>query len=225
RKARELFAQGWLIYLGALFAVINIKVDQVMLRWLGDPELVGAYAVAAQLSETWYFVPTAIVATFFPKLIELRNKNEKEFYLRLQQLLDFLCVMAVVVALLMTWCGKWLIMFFFGADYAASAAVLVIHIWAAVFIFMRAAFSRWILIEGLLVFSLVTQGLGALVNVVLNFFLIPSFGAEGAAYATLISYAVSSYVSLVFYDKSRRIFWLMTKSFVSPFRYLNYLLV
>ncbi len=40
-----------------------------MLKWYQGAELVGIYAVAAQLSEAWYFIPTAIIASFFPKLI------------------------------------------------------------------------------------------------------------------------------------------------------------
>ena len=64
---------------------------------------------------------------------------------------------------------------------------------------MRAAFSKWILIEDTLFFSLITQGLGALANVGLNLLLIPRQGGIGAAVATLLSYATASYFSLFFY--------------------------
>src|SRR5690606_8961912 len=217
-KAKELFSQGWVVYLGSIFAVIYLKVDEVMLRWLEGSEAVGVYAVAAQLSEAWYFVPVAIVASFFPKLIKLREESLEKFNKRLQQLFDLLFVLAVGVAVVMTLLSEWIIVLFFGGHYTESASVLVIHTWAAVFIFMRAAFSRWILIENALMFSLITQGAGALVNVVLNLFLIPSFGAKGAAYGTLISYAFASFFSLLFYSKTRPVFFMMLKSFVFPFR-------
>ena len=218
-KAKELFNQGWVIYLGSIFAVINLKVDQVMLRWFEGSEAVGIYAVAAQLSEAWYFVPGAIVASFFPKLIKLKKENPEQFEKRLQQLFDLLFILAFGVAIVMTLLSEWLITLFFGAYYIDSASVLVIHIWAAIFIFMRAAFSKWILIENALMFSLITQGAGALVNVVLNYFLIPKFGVQGAAWATLISYAISSFFSLLIYSKTRPIFIMMLKSIFSPYRY------
>ncbi|MEH6671647.1 flippase [Halopseudomonas sp.] len=211
-RAKDLFSQGWLVYLGSIFAVINLKMDQVMLRWFEGAESVGVYAVAAQLSEAWYFVPVAIVASFFPKLIELKEKDPYAFNKRLQQLFDLLFVLALAIALVMTLFSEKLIIVFFGYHYIESASILVIHTWAAIFIFMRAAFSKWILIEGALVFSLITQGLGALVNVVLNYFLIPRYGAEGAAYATLVSYACSSFFSLLIYSKTRPIFFMMLKS-------------
>jgi O-antigen/teichoic acid export membrane protein len=219
-RAKELLGQGWLVYLGSIFAVINLKIDQVMLRWMDGAEAVGIYGVAVQLSEAWYFVPTAIVATFFPKLIKLKEDSGLIFEKRLQHLFDLLFVLAFSVALTMSFVSEQLIEIFFGAHYADSAAVLVIHIWAAIFVFMRAAFSKWILIENALIFSLITQGIGAVINVVLNIILIPRYGVEGAAYATLFSYACSSFFSLALYSKTRPVFFMMLKSLFTFYRYL-----
>jgi O-antigen/teichoic acid export membrane protein len=220
-RAKELFSQGWLVFLGSIFAVVYLKVDQVMLKWFEGSSSVGIYAVAAQLSEAWYFVPAAIVTSFFPKLIKLRAQSRQDFDKRFQQLLDLLFVLALAMALVMTLASEYIILLFFGEHYLESAGVLVIHVWAALFIFMRAAFSKWILIENFLVFSLLTQGAGALVNVVLNYYLIPEFGVTGAAYATLISYAFASFFSLAIYRQTRPVFFMMTKSFFFAFRYLK----
>lgn len=115
--------------------------------------------------------------------------------------------------------AEYIIDIFFGDVYIKSSSVLVIHIWAAIFIFMRAAFSKWILIESVLVFSLITQGSGAVLNVLLNYFLIPKYGVVGAAYATLASYAMASFISLIFYKKTRPVFFMMCKSLFVVFRY------
>ena len=218
-KAKELLSQGWIIYLGSIFAVIYMKIDQVMLKWMIDAEAVGVYAVAAQLSEAWYFLPTAIVASFFPKLIKLHADDTARFNLRFQQLFDLLFILAIAVAILVTLVAAPLIALLFGEEYRQSASILVIHVWGGVFIFMRALFSRWILIEGALMFSLVTQGLGALANIGLNLLLIPRYGGEGAALATVMSYAIASYVALLGHRKTRPVFYMMTKSIFSPFRY------
>lgn len=218
-KAKELFSQGWVVFLGSIFAVIYLKVDQVMIKWLVGAEEVGIYAVAASLSEAWYFVPAAIVASFFPKLIKLKQENPKQYHYRLQQLFDFLFVLALVVAVLVTVLAQPIISTLFGEEYLGTIPILVVHIWAALFIFIRAVFSKWILIENVLMFSLITQGLGALANVALNFWLIPLYGGLGAAYATLIAYAMASYIALLFHKKTRVVFIMMTKSFVAPIRY------
>lgn len=218
-KAKQLLSQGWIIYLSSIFAVIYMKIDQIMLKWMVGAQEVGVYAVAAQLSEAWYFLPIAVVASFFPKLIKLRDSDSELFNRRLQQLFDFLFLVAVAVALVVTLIAGPVIALLFGSGYQDSASVLTIHIWGGVFIFMRALFSRWILIENALMFSLITQGLGALFNIGLNFLLIPEHGAEGAALATVISYAIASYGALLLHPKTRPVFFMMTRSLFSPFRY------
>lgn len=218
-RAKKLLKKGGLIFLGSIFAMIYMKIDQVMLRWLVGPSEVGVYAVAARLSEIWYFIPTAIVASFFPRLISLRKQNEDLFNHRLQQVFDLLFVIALCVAICVSLGSSPLINLLFGESYGKSATILNIHIWAGLFIFMRAALSKWILIEDVLIFSLVTQGLGAAANVALNSILIPHAGAVGAAWATLLSYAAASYFSLLFVSRTRPMFVMMSKAIISPLRY------
>lgn len=217
-KAKELLASGWVIFLGSFFAVIYLKIDQVMLRWMVGDTAVGVYSVASTMSEVWYFIPTAIVASFFPRLIELKKEDSGLYHKKLQQIFDILFIIALAVAIAVNLLAPHLIGLLFGAVYQDAGAILVIHVWAALFIFMRAALSKWILVENLLVFSMITQGFGALVNVILNFYLIPLFGGQGAAIATLISYATASYFSLLVTPKSREVFVMMSRAMLSPVR-------
>lgn len=222
-KAKLLLSQGSLVFLGSIFAVMYLKIDQIMLNWLAGPREVGIYAVASTLSEAWYFVPSAIVLTVFPKLIELRKSGAEEYRKRLQQLLDILFCFALLVGVIASLFAKPFIAFFYGSDFLAAATILQIHVWAGLFISMRALLSKWILLEGLFVFSLVTQGLGAISNILLNLVLIPHAGGLGAAVATLFSYAVASYFSLLFSARSRPMFFMMTSAIVSPLRYVYFL--
>ena len=66
-----------MVMCGAIFAVIYRKVDISMLMWLSTEQEVGLYAVAAQLSEMWSFIPIAIVASLYPALIQVKEKCEE----------------------------------------------------------------------------------------------------------------------------------------------------
>ena len=217
--ARQLLVRGGLVFAGAAFGIINVRIDQVMLEWLSGSTEVGQYSVAATLSEAWYFVPTAIVISVFPRLINLRQQDEGRYKQRIQQLFDMLFLIALAVSLIVALVAEPFISMVYGDAYRNSAAILKIHIFAGVFMFMRAAFSRWIIIENLLVLSMITQGVGAFMNVLLNLVMIPKWGGAGAAMATLFSYATSSYLSLIIHPRSRPIFWIMTKSILAPLRY------
>lgn len=218
-KAKDLLFQGRIIFLGAILASLYLKIDQIMLKWIVGVEEVGIYAVAASISEAWYFVPVAIVTSVFPNLLKLKEKNPAVYAIRLQQLFDLLFFISLAVAIFMTCASDIIISNFFGAEYQNAASILSVHIWAGVFISMRAAFSKWILIENFLTLSLITQGCGMIFNVGLNFLLIPYFKGTGAAIATLISYAMASYISLLLFPRSRPIFWMMSRSMITPLRY------
>ena len=215
-EGRYLLGKSSWLLLSGIAAIIYLKMDQVMLGLLSNQTQVGIYSVASRLSEVWYFIPTAIVVSFFPKLIKL--KSSPRYLIELQKLNDVLFLLAVLVAIPTTLLAKPVIILLFGEEYQAAGIVLSIHIWAGVFIFMRTLLSKWLINENLLKFSLITQITGAMFNVLLNFWLIPLYGAIGAAVATVISYASASYFALFFHKSTLPMAKVMSKSFLLPIR-------
>lgn len=61
-------------------------------------------------------------------------------------------------------------------------------------------------------FSAATTGVGAVVNIILNFILIPKYGGLGAGIATLAAQFVASYVSNAIFPKTRPMFVMQTKA-------------
>ena len=108
----------------------------------------------------------------------------------------------------------------FGAEYAGASDVLSAHIWAAVFVFLGVASGRWFIAEGLQMLSLYRALAGAVINVALNLLLIPEYGAIGAAWATVLSYAVSALFFDLIQKPTRHLFRMKLKSFdpVGAFR-------
>ncbi|MER8991568.1 flippase [Mesorhizobium sp. M0678] len=216
--ARVLLAESWMLFVGSIFAIIYLKVDMIMLRWLASPAEVGTYAVAATLSEAAYFVPAALVASVFPKLIESAKTDQDLFGRRLQTVFDVLWLAGLGMIAMMFLLGGPIIRLLFGAEYDPSVPVLLVHVLSAPFLFMRIAFTRWTIIGGGATFFLLTEGLGALTNVALNFVLIPHYGSIGAAFATLASYATASYLTLAIPRRTRPIFVMMSRSALMPWR-------
>jgi O-antigen/teichoic acid export membrane protein len=211
----------WLLMSG-IAAIIYLKIDQVMLGIMLDNYAVGVYAASARISEVWYFIPAAIVTSFFPKLIKNKQADPLIYQVYIQKLNDVLFTLAVSVAFLMTLFGDGLVNGLFGGSYSDSIPILVVHIWGAVFVFMRALLSKWLIAENLLALSLLSQGLGALANVALNYCLIPIFGPIGAAYATVISYSIAAYLVLFLHPKLWRMAIIVTKSFLLPVRLIKH---
>lgn len=217
-KARTLLAQSWPLILSSFGAIIYLKIDQIMLGQMSTDEAVGIYAVAARISEIWYFIPLAIASSVFPSLLKSKEKGKEAYDAKLQQIYDILACAAFLIAFLVSVTASPLITLLFGSAYAQASTILSIHIWACVFIFMRAIFSKWLIAEGMFFYSLVTHGLGAIANVLLNLLFIPNYGGIGAAIATVISYATASYFALFVHPKTMEAGRMMTLALVAPIR-------
>jgi PST family polysaccharide transporter len=213
------FAQRspWLLASG-IAEVIYLRIDIVLLERLRGIEETGIYAVAARLSEVWYMVPVALMGALFPALWQ-RRQDAVAYERGLQASLDLLCALALTLAVVMQVFGAPLVEWLFGARFTASVPVLQIHIWAGVFVFMRALLSRWLLAEDLLRFSLVTHLSGAAMNVALNLLLIPRYGAVGAAVATVISYACAGWLALYLSPRTRPMGHMMARALLLPLRW------
>ena len=207
----------WLLASG-IAEVIYLRIDIVLLERLRGVEEAGIYAVAARLSEVWYMVPVALMGAVFPALWS-RRSDAAAYQRSLQGSLDALFTVALALAVLLQFAGRPLVHLLFGTAFSAATPVLQIHIWAGIFIFMRALLSRWLLAEDLLRFSLVTHVAGAVMNVALNLMLIPVYGAIGAAVATVISYASAGWLALLFSARTRPMGWMMAKSLLLPLRW------
>lgn len=215
-----LLKDSWPLILSGLVISIYMKIDQVMIKEMSDSGAVGQYAAAIRLSEAWYFLPMVITSSLFPAIINAKKVSEELYYARLQKLYDLIVWMAIAIALPMTFLSDWAVNFLYGEQYNQAGSVLMIHIWAGVFVFLGVASGKWLLSENLQIFSTINTTIGAVVNIYLNYILIPKIGIEGAAWATLVSYFIAAYLSLLFWKPTRVNFFNLSRT-LSIKRILN----
>jgi len=215
--ARVLLKDSWPLILSGMVISIYMKIDQVMIKEMLGAEQVGHYAAAVRLSEAWYFVPMAITSSVFPAIINAKKQSEELYYQRLQKLYDLMVWLAVAIALPTTFLAPWVIRVLYGDAFLPAAGVLSIHIWAGVSVFLGVASSQYLIAENYTRISFYRTFIGAIVNVILNIILIPKYGINGAASATLISYFAATF-SVGFIAKTKRQVVLMLKSFLLPIK-------
>ena len=131
--------------------------------------------------------------------------------------------MAYGLSLPLALAAPWLVRLAYGAVFAPAGTVLAVHIWASVFVFLGVARGQYLVNEGLTRFYLTATGAGALLNVGLNLLLIPRAGPVGAAWATVISYAVSAWVSSYWHPQVRAVAARQTQALLLPITGWRYL--
>lgn len=211
-RVKSLLVDSWPLLLSGVAVMLYMRIDQIMLGQMIGDEAVGVYSAAVRISEIWYFVPTAIVASVFPAILESKKRSEIQYYNRLQRLYDFVVWVSISIALPMTFLSTSVVSFLFGAIYIDAGAILAVHIWTAIFVFLGVASGQWFLAENRQVLSLQRAVLGAVVNVVLNIFLIPQYGALGAAWATVIAQLSAALLFDLIQKETRLMFIMKLKS-------------
>ena len=203
----RLLKRSWPIIISGGFSQINLKVDALLIATLASVADVGLYSAASRLSEAWSVFAMALVTAMFPGLVRLARSDVPAYGIELSRLLRQLIWLAIAGAIAVSLIAPWIIEFLYGPEFAITADILSVHIIGGVFLFIRTAVSRWLIVEELLIFSLVSHAAGAAVNVIANLILIPSVGIIGAAWASVGSYAASGFLFLLLSRRTRAMFW------------------
>jgi PST family polysaccharide transporter len=222
-RVRILLIDSWPLFLSGIAVTVYMKIDQIMIGQILNDQAVGIYSAAVRISELWYFIPMAIVASVFPSILEAKRLSEDIYYMRLQRLYDLMVWLSICVAVPMTFLSSWLVTLLFGEAYEAAGTVLAVHIWAAVFVFLGVASGQWFLSENRQMLSLQRTVLGAVVNVILNILLIPRYEILGAALATVIAQLFAALLFDLVQKETRQMFVMKFRSlnvFSAMMRYL-----
>jgi PST family polysaccharide transporter len=213
-RMRDLLASSWPLAISSLSVILYMRIDQVMLgQMLGD-RAVGIFSAAVRISESWYFVPMAILSAVAPALTAAHQHSEDAYRARLLLVTRVMIWLAVVLAAAITLFARPLILALYGSEYSEAATVLAVHAWAGVFASLGVASSPWFINAGLLKLRMLYTMLGALVNVAMNTYMIPHYGVVGAAVATLVSYCLTGFLMNAASAASRPVFILQVRSMV-----------
>jgi len=204
--------RSWPLILSGAAIMAYMKIDQIMIKELLGAEELGLYSAALKLSEFWYFIPLIITSSVFPAIVNAKISDEKIYHLRLQRLYALLFWAAIFIAVGTTFLSDWLINTLYGNAYQASAQVLRIKIWDGVFVFLGVASYRWFISQNLERLFLINTLFAVIVNISLNFWLIPKYGTVGAAFAGLIAQFFSVYLSNYFFAQTRDNFYRLSRA-------------
>ncbi len=202
-RATKLLRESWFELASQLALLLLFRIDTIMVEMLRGKEEAGVYGAAVRVSEVMYFLPVILSSVCLPTLVSLRSSDPDKYRQRFADYFGLSLLIAVPSAALLALAAPLVVMVLFGDQFAASAPILVIHAWSFIPYAIGVARTQYLTSEGRLWVNLPSV-LGALIiNVVLNWFWIPSYGGLGAAWATLIAYTTAWLLSSFLLPSSR----------------------
>lgn len=190
--------------ISGLMTAIYGQMDRIMLGEMVSSESVGLYTTAATICTMWLFVPTAIIHSLQPGILECKKKGDEKAYLhgikRLYAVIIWLCL---VVSLGVFLFGDLAIRILYGESYVGAASSLKILVWSETFAMIGSMRGVWILAEKKNKYVKYYLGMGAALNVLLNSLLIPRLGIVGASAATLATQIFTSMIAPMMFRGTR----------------------
>lgn len=192
--AKAIVTKGVLFALALFIIQINYRIDIFLLKSMVPMDDIGVYSVGVSLSEILWQIPSAIAVVILARTATSNSDSQK--YRVAQALRVSLLTMAVVsfTAVIVL---NYLIPVLYGADYSRSIVVnRILMIGTVIFTFYKILNSR-IAGQGKPLITLMLFIPCLLVKVMMNLWLVPIYGINGAAWASNISYLLASALILI----------------------------
>jgi PST family polysaccharide transporter len=191
-ELRRLLARAAPLLVASLAVLVYMYADVVMLNIMRGSEDAGFYAGAVRISEIAYILPLAIVGSINPTIIEVQRVNPTAHAELVHALIRLTVPLMLALSVVGVVLADTAVSLLLGPAYGTSVAVLRIHIWTLPFVATGMITSTLLVNDRAERVVLATTSLGALLNIGLNFLLIPHFGGPGCAVATMLAQIGSS---------------------------------
>ena len=210
---KSMLDSSWPFIITGAMTGMYMKIDQVMVKHLLGNESAGVYAIAVKLSEIWFVIPLVLTRVLFPALVEAYKTSNVLFNDRMRKFYVYITLFALAITLTMTLISGPLINTLFGIEFLESGEVFDWYIWTIIFVYVGLVSEKWMFIHGLQKISLYNKIAAALVNIILDYYLIIIVGIEGAAISSIVAYAVSVFIGPMLWKESRVNIFLYFSSF------------
>lgn len=186
------------IYAFAFFLIqANYKLDILLLAWLSDNNNVGEYAVSIQIGELLWQLPSAVLVVLISKSANSTDEDLISTLCKTVRLTFFITLLLFI--LLLPGC-YFLIVPFFGVDFGGVFDILLLLGPGLIFATLFKTINAYYAGKGRPAVAVYVMSFSVSINILLNLFLIPNYGSEGAAIASTVSYVISGFFIVKFFS-------------------------
>ena len=190
--SKNLIKGSSVFFLSAVFTTLYLYINIVMLSKMRSASEVGLYSAAANITIGLIFIPLMYCNSIYPVISRMFISSKKSLLFAYEKSFKYMLILAIAVGAGIFSLSERIILFLYGSPYRESSAVLGI---LAGYIFLK--FLNPVTGYTLMAINkertrLFSQATAALINIILNFVLIPYYGIIGAALATLITEIIFS---------------------------------
>lgn len=213
-KAKFILKRSYHFLLASIGVLIYYQVDKIMVEHMLGPTGLGYYSVAVLLISMWQFIPLSISKSAAPAIFKAKEIDESIYLKKYQLLLLGNTILSIFVCIAVMLLGKFVIVFLYGNAYEPSVPLFIILMWSSLFAILDFSRNNWLISEGYERYAKILSYIGAFSDILLNYLLIPVYGLEGAAFATLLTQIIIFFGTPIIFKEIRRSNRIYFSSFV-----------
>ena len=192
---KSIMEYSMLIYLGIFVNFFNYRLDLWIVNYYLDEKELSYYSLAANIVQIILYLSVTITSVVLPKLSNANDERRLEIFIYLSRFAFSFFFLLVAVAFFVS---SFVIPFAYGEEFAPTVIPFQILLVGALFSCTTQMFSVLIVSSGKNIFNVIACSIGLMFTVVFDIYLIPNFGINGAAIATLTSYFAIFAISYIF---------------------------
>ncbi len=212
KLAKYLIKQSFPLLLSGAAVLIYQRIDQIMIGNMIDKASVGYFSVASNFVSILVFFPTILAQTLAPILIRIREKSQIEYENQAQLFINITLWLCILAAILLCLLSLPLIHYTFGDKYLSAVPILQIMSFKIIGMALSSTAGQMIIIEEKHQYAFIRNLLGCLVCILLNLWLIPSYGVVGSAIVSIITTMFVGCFANVLIPTYHRYFWFQLKA-------------
>lgn len=185
--AKRLLKNGKYYILSNMMITIFANTDKIMIKLMIDDTAAGLYSAGVACAGMTGFVFSAIIDSFRPLIFECKGTESVNYEKNVSRLYCIVIYLSLLQSVIMAVFADIIVKLLYGAEYAGATNVLRVIVWYTTFSYLGSVRNVWMLAENKQKYLWLINVSGALLNVILNFALIPIIGIIGAALASLVT--------------------------------------
>lgn len=179
--------------------LINYQADTLMIGYFMTKKDVGVYGIAVMFAKLIWIFPDSIQKITFPLISEYHAKKMNEsIHILVDKCMKYSCLFLVSCTTFFVFFGKELIVRIFGIEFEPSYLPLIILLIGTFIYGITKSVGSIFASIGKVNLVYKIPLVSAILNILLNMTLIPTYGINGAAFATSFSLIISMILFLYF---------------------------
>lgn len=208
RPSVPLFREEWRFgsraWVGSLSAFLGFRLDQIIMGVISTDVALGIYAVAVNGSEVELYVPQAVANGLVPVLVRTSAEERAERTLRVFRLVSLATLVLAAIAFT---AGPFLVPAVFGAAFRPSVGPFLWLVAGGIGFVASSIFSAALMASNAPWKGSVGPFAALIVGTGLDFVLIPSHGATGAAVAAAAGFFTGGTAAAVAFARTYPVHW------------------